>query len=302
MLCDAISLCAKFGHEPVFIATAPAPHNSQEYHFDIEDIQQFAKKSGCNFAAFPSASTSDCIRQASECGAEIIISLNWPVIFTAQHLATFPFGIINAHCGDLPRYRGNACPNWAIINGEAEVVLTFHRMSEGLDSGPWYKKIAFPLGPEIYIGDVYDFLSMQIPKGFASLLDDIASGRAEAIEQTRNPSSALRCYPRLPEDGQVDWSQNVETVHRLVRASSRPFHGAFCHFADGTRITIWRAYPFKHEEPFCAIPGQVLLRIEGDPVIACGMGALRLEEVEAKNYTSAETKKFISSSLRTRLY
>ena len=91
------------------------------------------------------------------------ISVNWPNLLTPEVLDLFPDGVWNAHAGDLPRYRGNAAPNWAILSGEDAVILTIHRMSAGLDEGPILAQRSFPLDETTYISDVYAFLDEAVP-------------------------------------------------------------------------------------------------------------------------------------------
>jgi UDP-4-amino-4-deoxy-L-arabinose formyltransferase/UDP-glucuronic acid dehydrogenase (UDP-4-keto-hexauronic acid decarboxylating) len=132
-------------------------------------------------------------------------------------------------------------------------------------------------------------------------IDGFAAGRLVPQPQPTDPSVALRCYPRRSEDGRIDWSADVARVHRLVRASSRPFEGAFSHLDNGRRVTVWRASPFTHAVPFCAVPGQVMLRAGSDPVIACGRGALRLEELGIEGLDADEAKVAVGRSVRGRL-
>ena len=80
--------------------------------------------------------------------------MNWLTMIAQSTLALFPWGVLNAHAGDLPRFRGNACPNWAILNGEPLVGLCIHEMIPELDAGPVLLRAHFPLSDDIYISDV----------------------------------------------------------------------------------------------------------------------------------------------------
>ncbi len=124
--------------------------------------------------------------------ADVAISVNWKTLIRSPMLSAFRHGIVNAHTGDLPRYRGNATPNWAILRGENEIVLTLHRMVEELDAGPILGRASLAIDDHTYIADVYAFEDDVCPGLFADVLDGLENGTLEPREQDR--AGALRCY------------------------------------------------------------------------------------------------------------
>ena len=230
---------------------------------------------------------------------DVAISVNWPTLITGPLLSTFKHGILNAHAGDLPRYRGNAVANWAILNGESQIGLAIHRMVEELDAGPIYQKSFFQLNSQTYIGDVYDWIEQETPELFARTLDSLPSGTVSPLDQSNSRVTPLRAFPRKPEDSRIDWSNSNEYNHRLIRASSRPLSGAFATTESDETIIIWRAELYAPPYEFLAVPGQVCENIEGDPLIACGSGMLRLTEVT--DAQEQDARPIILSSMRNRL-
>lgn len=299
-LLDAARQLAEAGVPIGLVATAQA---ESFYDCEVEAFEGFAKAAGAPYALAPKLNGEDGVSLLRDAGCEIAISVNWPSVIGADAIAAFPLGILNAHAGDLPRYRGNACPNWAILNGEDHIGLCVHLMEPGqLDSGPVVRRDLFAVDDDTYITDVYQWLDGRIPVLLAEAVRAMLDGAAKPEPQPTNASLALRCYPRRREDGRIDWRQPAALVHRLVRASSRPFTGAFCHDEDGRRVTVWRAEPFAHPGPFLAVPGQVMLRDDGAPVVACGEGCLKLTEVGTEGVADdAETRRLLIRSLRTRL-
>lgn len=293
-LLDAIVEAEKAGHTPVLLATAPA---APEYGVIEGDFECLSKKYKCPFLSGSSINSNEAVEALRRCGADVAISVNWPIIVGPKVLETFEHGVINAHAGDLPRYRGNACPNWAILNGEQQVVLTFHRMVTELDAGPWLKKISFPLSSDTYIGDVYAFLDEQMPLGFVNVLDGLDAGTLEPTLQSEDQSEILRCYPRRPEDGQIDWSEPALKIGRLVRASSDPFRGAFTWIGDSERLTIWRARVGRRQYRSCHIAGQVAeIRDDGNVAVLAAEGLLVLEEVQTENGDRCKPAQIIRST------
>ncbi len=273
------------------------------YQCRAEEFESFADRIDAPYAFAPKLNDKVGVRILEESGCAVAVSANWPTVLGAAAIGSFPQGILNAHAGDLPRYRGNACPNWAILNGEDRIGLSIHLMEAGaLDSGPVVRKDYLAVSDATYIADVYAWLDKQIPQSLTDVAQGIMDGVVVPEPQPTDAALALRCFPRRPEDGKIDWRQSAELVHRLVRASSRPFSGAFCSDEEGRKITIWRADRFEHPGPFLAVPGQVMLRDGDAPVIACGAGCLKLMDVEVDGISDpSDARKSIARSLRARL-
>ena len=278
LLYNSILACVDAGHEVVLIGTCPA---APDYKTKEEDFGRLAQDLGCPFFCDARVNQPRYAELAAASGAQAAVSVNWLTVIGEPMLGLFPHGIINAHAGDLPRFRGNACPNWAILLGEERVVLTLHRMTVGLDSGPILLQRAFPLTARTYIGDVYRFLHEAVPQMFVAALAGLERGTIEPRPQPEDPALSLRCFPRTPEDAEIDWRGSAEEIARLVRASSEPFAGAFTHL-NGERLTVWRARAGQLPYPWAGVPGQVaeIDSTSGEAAVLTGGGVLFLEEVE----------------------
>lgn len=214
--------------------------------------------------------------------------MNWPSTLPKEFLDLFEHGVINLHCGDLPRYRGNACPNWAILNGEASVGITIHKMDEGLDSGPIILKRHIELHNTTYIGEVYDFLKNNAPQMFLDAIELLEKGFAPTPQE----GEGIRCYTRRPSDGEINWHDSAEHIQRLVRASSHPFAGAYS-FLDGHKVTIWRARwvdTIGHE--IYAVDGQIVDIKKGEIIVSTGEGFLIIEEYESDINLNSTRQRF----------
>jgi methionyl-tRNA formyltransferase len=285
-LLDSSIAAQKAGHELRLVATCPpAPEDA----VGISDFARLAERAGCPFFADTVINRTEYVQAARSSGAEVALSINWQTMIGPAMLAAFPpHGIVNAHAGDLPRYRGNACPNWAILTGEDRIVVTLHRMVEDLDAGPILLQRALVLGPRSTIGEVRAFIGAVLPDLFLGLLDGLAAGTLHHQEQSGAPSAVLRCYPRLPRDGEIDWRDSTAGIDRLVRASGRPFPGAYSWFQERNgegpihKLTIWAARPVSMPGTVLAVPGSVL-RVPGEKAwgVVGGDGqAIVLDEVD----------------------
>jgi methionyl-tRNA formyltransferase len=282
------------GHELAFVATCKA-----ELFYDKNDVDFQNYASRLNIPFFNTLDLESKIDSISALKADICISINWLKIIDKSFLSIFPLGILNAHAGDLPRYKGNAAANWAILNFEQEVVLTIHKMVEELDSGPYLLKEYFKIDDKTYIGDIYAWLESSVPNIFTNAMDLV--GFKEFIEQDKTIKT-LRTYPRNPDDSRINWSWDNKSVLAMIRASSYPFDGAFC-FLNGTdlKVNIFKASEFNADFDFCAVPGQVCFKVGELPVVASRNGLIIIEECFISDFSVSESMKYITQSLRNRL-
>ncbi len=111
-------------------------------------------------------------------------------------------------------------------------------------------------------------------------VEDLNEGTLKPEPQSADPDDVLRTFPRRPEDSRLDWSWSTERILRMIRASSHPFAGAISYLEGERRVTIWRAERHDYATRFLAVPGQVCLKSDEHPVIACADGMVRLTDVE----------------------
>lgn len=292
-LYDSIRAASAAGHQIVLIGTcAAAPESS----IDEEDFLRLANEMACPYFCDAAINSPAYVEMAKASGAEVAISVNWLTLIGPDMLRGFKYGVVNAHAGDLPRFRGNACPNWAILTGEDKVVLSLHNMALDLDAGPILLQREFPLCSDTYITDVYRFMNENIPEMFVEVLDGLGSGKVVPRDQPSDPAVSLRCFPRRPEDGQLEWEQPAELLARLVRASAEPFAGAYS-FLNGERIIVWRARAERLAYPYLGVPGQVVWRSPtGEVAVLTGDGILVLEEVETNSSGRSKAAGVIKSA------
>lgn len=255
------ALLAKIGRESIrrghVVAAIVTAKETAETTGDRETIREFAEECNAKLLVGPRLTP---FREAllSLGPIDIGLSVNYVSVVTDQEIAMFNLGVLNAHGGDLPRYRGNACQAWAILNSETSVALCIHKMEGGrLDSGPIIRRDRFSLSEDTYIGDIYDWMSLVTPHLMVDAAEQLGVDPTFFLEiQSAEPQNSLRTFPRRPEDGKIKWSCNADEVCRLVRASSRPFSGAFATY-EGRVIRIWRANVVA-TTPICSVPGQIV--------------------------------------------
>lgn len=298
ILLDCAQRLHDLGHEiPLVITAKEAP----EYRVNREDYRLFAEKVGAQFAQTAKIDSEEVYGLLENCQPlDVAVSINYSGVISAKVMSFFELGILNAHGGDLPRYRGNACQAWALINGEDKIGLCIHKMIGGeLDSGDILAKEYLPVNINTRIGEVYDWIERITPDLMLAAVSSLRENPSYVFEvQSKNPKDALRCYPRKPSDGKIKWNQNAETVLRLINASSEPFAGAFAEY-EGQHLIIWRATLEMDDEQYLAVDGQVLKIGEGYIVVSCNNTKLRITEVEYNGIRQSPEK--VIHSIRKRL-
>ena len=299
ILYNSILELNKRGHKVVLIITG----KSEQYQYikNSEDFKKLAKELDAEFLITENINSDKVLGLIYIHKPDIAISYNWKTIIGQKIINSFSFGILNAHAGDLPRYKGNSVRNWAIIAGEEEIVLTIHYMTIDLDAGAILLKKKIPLKKDIRIKKLYDFVLKYTPLMFAETIDGLEKGTITSLVQPIDPKKSLRCYPRLPKDSEIDWNKPVIHIDRLIRASSEPFSGAYTYIGN-EKMIIWRAHIEYPKYQYLSIPGQVVERRQktGEVAIATSDGFLVLEEIETEHKGQIKPIEIINT-IRTRL-
>jgi hypothetical protein len=175
-----------------------------------------------------------------------------------------------------------------------------------LDNGPVILQDRVEIGPDAYIGDLIGELE---EKGRRLVLQSVEAFRTgTAVPTPQDEEQASYCYPRIPRDGEIDWTQPAEMVRRLVRSAGRPYPGAYSWYQDHRgggairKLTIWRAGVERHPLiEYFAVPGHVL-RLEGGAKwgIVCGDKQLLIPEEADIDGQPADTNKLFKT-VRQRL-
>jgi UDP-4-amino-4-deoxy-L-arabinose formyltransferase/UDP-glucuronic acid dehydrogenase (UDP-4-keto-hexauronic acid decarboxylating) len=294
---ESALLLLEHGYDiPIIITAKEAP----EYYYTSKDFEALAKKIGAKFIHTPKINKPEVIDLIKSCGTiDISVSINYSGVIEDEVINLFTNGILNAHAGDLPKYRGNACMAWAIINGENKIGLCIHKMIPGeLDSGDIIVRKYFPVHENTRVGEGFEWMRKETPGMMLEAIRLLQKDKNYFLEkQSLNPKDALRGYPRTPDDGKIDWNKSNLEILRLINASSEPFPGAFCNLGSAV-LKIWRAEIFDDGEVYLAIPGQIskVNRNNGSVEVITQKGKLRILEVSVDNNKTTNVAGLIQSS------
>jgi methionyl-tRNA formyltransferase len=211
-------------------------------------------------------------------GADAAVVAAYGLILPPAMLEAPKRGCLNIHASLLPRWRGAAPINAAILAGDAETGITIMRMDEGLDTGPMLLAEATPIGARETASSLHDRLA-----GIGARL--ILRALAEDPPAIPQPGTGMTYAGKLArEDGRLDWNRDAAALDRQVRAFD-PWPGSFC-LLDGAVLKVLAAEPAAGSGP----PGTVL---DDRLTVACGRDALRLLKVQAAGRRAIDAADFL---------
>jgi methionyl-tRNA formyltransferase len=268
----ALRALVESGRTPVAVLTQPDRPAGRGKKLTASPVKQYAEQH--------SIPVQQPVTLRDEQSAAALAALEPDVLVVAAYGLILPqavldiprHGCLNVHASILPRWRGAAPIQAAILAGDVKTGISLMAMTAGLDCGPVFHIEELDIGPDETAGELHDRLAALGGEALVARLDAILAGDVEAIPQDDVRATYA---PKIDkQDARIDWSLPADEVARRVRAYN-PFPGAFC-FDGDTRIKVWRAAAVDGQAP----PGTVLQCDREAVVVACGEGALRLEEMQ----------------------
>ena len=282
------------GRVPVAVYTQPDRPAGRGKKLTASPVKHYALEHG--IPVYQPASLRDpaAEEELRDLRPDLFVVAAYGLILPQAVLDIPTHGCINVHASVLPRWRGAAPIQAAILAGDATTGISLMRMTAGLDCGPVYHSEEITIGATETAGELHDRLAELGGKLLAARLDDIVAGRLEAVAQ----DDALATYaPKIDkQDAAIDWQQPAADIARRVRAYN-PFPGAYTHCGRGRsgdpeRLKVWRAVPTSG----VGEPGEVLQFDRDAIVVACGDGALQLLELQLPGKRRAPTHEFVGQA------
>ncbi len=246
----------------VFVATH---RDAPGENFWYPSVAELARAHGLEPLVMENPLDPQAIARLRVAAPDLIFSFYYRRILPEEMLSVPRLGAWNMHGSLLPKFRGRAPVNWAVLKGETRTGATLHAMTSGADTGAIVDQEAVPIGPDDTALEVQRRVTAAAAAILARRIDELEAGAATTRPQ--DESQATRFGKRRPEDGLIDWSRPAKEVHDLVRAVTHPYPGAFTDLF-GEKTFVWRtALPglAAHDN----FPGQVRGE-EGRLNVACG--------------------------------
>ena len=202
-----------------------------------------------------------------------------------------PHGCLNVHTSLLPKYRGAAPIQWALLNGDHETGVTIMKMDAGLDTGPIISTARTSITQDDNAKTLHDRLAELGADLLVRTIPDYISGRLKAVPQPEGGTYASKI---TKEQGQIDWSLPAHQIFNRIRAFT-PWPGSFTHFRQGGKLPmlkIWKALPISL--PSNSPPGTVLDATREGILVACGMDALLITELQREGGRKMSAREFLA--------
>jgi methionyl-tRNA formyltransferase len=228
--------------------------------------------------------TPEWIERIAALRPDLILSAYYRNMISMRILGLAPLGAFNMHGSLLPKYRGRAPVNWAVLRGEPRIGMTLHRMVRAPDAGAIVDQEGVDIGPRDTAAEAFRKVLPCARAVLARQIDALLAGTAR--ETPQDESQATYFSGRTPEDGRIAWREAAGQIFNLIRAVADPYPGAFTD-VGGARLMVWWAEP---DSPAVrgrnGAPGEILS--VSPLVVATGDGALELTRTEWRGSPAPE--------------
>ena len=276
------------GHEITLVVSQPDKPKGRGHELAPTPVKETALKHGLKVFQPKRLKDPETIRTLEEMPADAIVVIAFGQIVPASILHMKKYGCINVHGSLLPKYRGAAPIQWAVIDGERESGVTIMQMDEGLDTGDMLLKGSVVLDEKETSGSLFNKLSALGASLCVEALEKLEKGELTPEKQGESPTEYARMLTK--EMGELDFSRDAVTLERLIRGFN-PWPSAYTRLGDKT-LKIWAADVCEKKDPKKQ-PGTVTEVAKQDFTVACGEGALKITELQLQGKKRMDTAAFL---------
>src|SRR5882762_3997431 len=274
------------GHDVAAVYTRAPKPAGRGMALQVTPVEREARRFGIPVLTPKSLRTNDALAEFSAHKADAAVVVAYGLILPKSILDAAPLGCFNLHASLLPRWRGAAPINRAIMAGDRETGVMVMRMEEGLDTGPIAMERRVPIPPDMTAGQMHDALARL---GGDLMVRALSALERSSLALTPQPTDGVTYAAKLTNaETRIDWSRPAQAVHDHIRGLS-PFPGAWCELAiDGkpTRLKVLRTTLAAGSAP----PGTL---VDEAFTVACGEGAVRVLELQRAGRQAMKAEDFL---------
>ncbi len=276
------------GHEVIAVVTQPDKPKGRGKAVQMTPVKEQALEYGIPVYQPVKVRDPLFVQTVAELKPDVIVVVAFGQIIPKSILDMPKYGCVNIHASLLPKYRGAAPIQWAVIDGEKESGITTMMMAEGLDTGDMLEKTVLPLDEKETGGSLHDKLSMEGGKLILSTLLKLEDGTAVPTPQTEEGT----CYAKrlTKELGDVDWSAAAVSIERLIRGLN-PWPSAYTCW-NGRTVKLWAAEVMEGAAA-SARPGQVVKSDKHSLLVQTGDGILSIRELQMEGKKRMDVESFL---------
>jgi len=275
------------GHDVVAVYTQPDRPAGRGNKIAFSPVKESALKMGIPVLQPTKIKTPEALAELKSFAADVLVVVAYGRILPEVFLNAFPRGAVNVHFSLLPKYRGAAPVNWAIVNGEKVTGVTTMKMDVGLDTGDILLQRETEIGPSETAIELMERLSSV----GAELLSETLRKFETIVPRRQNDIDASFAPIMKKEDGLISWMLGADEIARRVRGF-QPFPTTFTYFED-KKLTLWRAEKTDTESS-----GEIgeIIEAKGDMLlVTCGGGSvLKIDELQLEGKRRMTTRDFLN--------
>jgi methionyl-tRNA formyltransferase len=277
------------GNEVAAVYSQPDRPSGRGNKVSLSPVKQFALDNGLPVFQPQKIRIPETIETFRSHDADAAVVVAYGRILPETFLNAYPKGAINVHFSLLPRYRGAAPVNWAIVNGDTRTGVTTMRMDAGLDTGGILLKRETGIGAAEPAPELMQRLAVM----GADLLSETLAMYNELVPQPQDDTLATFAPIMKKEDGLIDWNRTALEIANRVRGF-QPFPSAFTSYA-GKKLTIWSGEPAG--VTIAGNPGEIIEAKGNGFVVACGKStALRISELQIEGKRRMPVRDFLNGT------
>jgi len=281
------ALCESREIQLAAVVTQPDRPKGRDLKVQPSAVKELALQANLPVLQPERARQPDFLEEMQKLNPDLIVVAAYGQILPVSILDVPRFGCLNVHTSLLPKYRGAAPIQWAIVNGETETGVTIMKMDQGMDTGGIVSQEITPIRPEDDGQTLHDRLARL---GAELLLRTIPDYIAGTLPPRPQPSEGASYAPKITkQDGQIDWHQSAEAIVNRVRGL-RPWPGAFTFLPGRHLLKVWHAEITGRS----GTPGVILPPESTELCVACGQGALRLLGLQREGGRRLAAAQFLS--------
>jgi methionyl-tRNA formyltransferase len=237
-----------------------------------------AREKGVPIFTPEKVNTPEWIERIAALQPDLILSVYYRNMISAKILALARLGAFNMHGSLLPKYRGRAPINWAVLHGEPRIGMTLHRMVKQADAGAIVDQEGVDIGPRDTAEQAFRKVMPCARRVLARQIDALLAGTAK--ETPQDDAQANYFGGRTPEDGRINWAQTSGQIFNLIRAVTDPYPGAFTDVGAARLMVWWAETDSPATRDKRGKPGEIISL--APLIVATGDGALELTRTEWK--------------------
>lgn len=277
------------GHEVVSVWTQPDKPAGRGNKLTAPPVKEFALQNGLPVFQPAKIRTEDTLQLFQSHKADVAVVVAYGRILPETFLNAFPNGAINVHFSILPKYRGAAPVNWAIVEGEEVTGVTTMQMDAGLDTGD----ILLQRETEIEKNETAVSLMERLSVIGGGLLSDTLKFYDRLAHIPQNHEKATYASILKKEDGLIEWNLTAQEITNRVDGF-QPFPTSFTKISD-KKLTIWKAQEFPTPDNQFHVPGKIIHSSGDKLLVVCGKGTvLQIEELQLEGKRRMKTRDFLN--------